>query len=75
MRAENIRYQLPIAEETFFDHHPLFFTCKSSDECSAVCKYRKECLTGIAMAQWCNKTSPFLNFPIVKGGTKTIAHI
>jgi hypothetical protein len=41
-----------------------------------LCKLRKDCFTGTG--QWhngVNKAPTFLNFPIAKGGKKTIAHL
>jgi hypothetical protein len=60
VRGENIWNQLPMTENPFYRH------------LSYRPALRKDCLTSIGI---CNKTPPFLHFPIVKGGTRTLAHL
>jgi hypothetical protein len=42
---------------------------------SAFVNCAKTVLPALAMAQWCSQKLQFLNFPIAKGETKTIAHL
>jgi hypothetical protein len=46
----------------FFDRHLSFFTCKSYNECSQICKLCKDCLTSMGLT----KRPHFLSFQMPK---------
>ncbi len=47
MRNGKIQYQLPIADYTFFDCHLYYSLVKAVVIAPDICKFRKDCLTGI----------------------------
>jgi hypothetical protein len=68
---------LPTVESPFFIIIFHFSFVKAGVNASCLCKLRKDCLAGTGPT-WRNgvKTTPtFLHFPLVKGRTRTIAHM
>jgi hypothetical protein len=75
MRDENFLNQLPIANcgiNIFFIVIHRFSLVKAAMNALHLCKLSKDCLSGNGHGVM---TPKFLNFPIDKGGTKTIAHL